>query len=249
MRRARPLVLALAIAVLAAAGASAELRRFEAVGAVALDPAAPVAAPRQAALRAALEEALVQAVRDVLREAGHEPLPDPLPALPGAPTEYTVSYRVSEDRGEQDAADAGLPGAKGGRAYVVLAEVQIDLARVREALGSAGTAAGGGGAAGGGPETFRLEVLGIPRPAAWTALRRALGEAAGGRVLPLELQPGWALLEVESRVSADATLERLLRAELPPGLALEPLAEEGGVRRLQVRGGPPREPSPEAAVD
>jgi hypothetical protein len=223
--------------------AAAEVRRFEVVGAVPLDPAAPPAAPRQAALRAALEEAVAHAVREVLRRrSGSEALPDPPPVAPGEPSEYAVSYRVLEDRGEQDAM---LAGGQGGREYVVVAEVQIDLARVQEALGE-GAAPGAEPLPAGGPARFQLELLGIPRPAAWTAIRHALARAGAESVVPLELEPGRALVAVESALGADRTLDRLIHTELPAGLGLEPLPEADGVKRLQVRVGglPPAPPEP-----
>lgn len=249
--------LALALALgLASAPAAAEVRRFEVVGAVALDPAKPLPAPRQAALKAALQEAVARAAQQVARErSGQEPAPgEEPPVVPGEPTEYAVSYRVLEDRGEQDALLAG--GAPGGREYVVLAEVQIDVGRVREALGSGGKvpeAAAAPTAAG--PTSFRLELLGIPSPAVWTAIRRALARAGAASVVPVELEPGRAIVQVESGLGADRTLERLLQAGLPAelGLGLEPLPEEAGTRRLHVREGiaplPPPETPPAPPVD
>lgn len=255
MRRAAALALALALG-LAAAPAAAEVRRFEVVGAVALDPAKPLLAPRQAALKAALQEAVARAAQEVARErSGQEPGPgEAPPAVPGEPTEYAVSYRVIEDRGEQEALLAG--GAAGGREYVVVAEVQIDVGRVREALGSGGTQPEAlPASAAAGPTSFRLELLGIPSPAVWTAIRRALARAGAASVVPVELEPGRAIVQVESGLGADRTLERLLQAGLPAelGLGLEPLPEEAGTRRLQVREGiapqPPPEPPAAAPVD
>jgi len=245
--------LALALAVgLAAGPAAAEVRRFEVVGAVALDPAKPLPAPRQAALRAALQEAVARAAQEVERErSGQEPAPgEAPPAVPGEPTEYAVSYRVLEDRGEQDALLAG--GATGGREYVVLAEVQIDVGRVREALGGGASVPEATPApAPAGPISFRLELLGIPSPAVWTAIRRALAQAGAASVVPVELEQGRAIVQVESGLGADRTLERLLQAGLPAGLglALEPLPEEAGTRRLLVREGIAPPPPPATPVD
>jgi hypothetical protein len=243
-------LLALALAALAAGPAAAQVRRFEVVGAVALDPAAPPAAPRQAALRDALAEAVVLATREVLQPGG-EPPPEgaaatAVPAVPGEPSEYAVSYRVLEDRGERDAEPAG---GRAAREYVVLAEVQVDLARIREALGAAADPAAVAPGPDAGPSSFRLELLGIPSPAAWTAIRGALAQAGAASIVPLELEPGRALVEVESGLGAERTLERTLAAGLPGGLALEALPEAAGVKRLQVREGMPPPAPLEAPVD
>jgi hypothetical protein len=244
VRRGAALLLA---ASLLAAPAAAEVRRFEVVGAVALDPAAPPAAPRQAALRAALEEAVARAARELLRQStGPEAAPDaPAPAVPGEPSEYAVSYRVLEDRGEQDALVAG---GTGGREYVVVAEVQIDLDRVRAALGASGGLPVGSPASAPPAEgTFRLELLGLPSPAAWTAVRSALGRAGATSVVPLELEAGRVLVEVRSGLGAERTLDRLVHdVGLGAGIGLEALPEAGGLRRLQVREGAPPPPPPES---
>jgi hypothetical protein len=237
----------LAAALLLAAGAGAEVRRFEVVGAVPVDPAKPPAAPRQAALRAALVEAVSLAARNLVADAtGKEPGPEEPPiVLEGEPSEYAVSYRVLEDRGLQDRVsdDATRPA---GREYAVVAEVQIDLDRVRERLRANGQlAADPEAAASAGP--FRLEILEVPSPAVWTAVRTALIRAGARSVLPLELEAGRALVEVDAPVPADRVLERALPAELPDGLGLESLPAEGDHRRVRVRPVPP--PSPEAPAE
>jgi hypothetical protein len=232
--------LGLAALLLAAAlSAGAEVRRFEVVGAVALDPAAPLAAPRQAALRAALQEAVSRASLELVREAtGKEPeagAPSPGPA--GEATEYAVSYRILEDRGEQAALVAG--GPEGGREYVVVAEVQLDLDRLRASLREAGRL-GEDPAPSAPAESFRLEVLGLPSPEVWTALRGALRGAGAQSVVPVEIEAGRALLEVRAPLGPERLVERLLHATLPEGLALEALPAEGGTGRVRVRQGPPQ---------
>jgi hypothetical protein len=234
---------ALLLAAALALPVAAEVRRFEVVGAVALDPAKPPAAPRQAALRAALQEAVARAAADLAREAtGQEPPAEAAP-LAGEPTEYAVSYRVLEDRGEQPALLAG--GSAGGREYVVVAEVQIDLDRVRAALKGAGRL--GADAPAAASAVFRLELLGVPSPAAWTAVRAALVRAGAESQVPVELEPGRAMLEVRAPGGAERTVDRLLHAALPAGLALEALPSEPGAPRLRVREGIPAQAPPEAA--
>jgi hypothetical protein len=232
--------LGLAALLLAAAlPAAAEVRRFEVVGAVVLDPAAPPKAPRQAALRAALQEAVSRASLELVREAtGKEPEPGaPSQAPEGEPTEYAVSYRILEDRGEQAALVAG--GPEGGREYVVVAEVQIDLDRLRASLREAGRL-GAEPAPSVAAASFRLEVLGLPSPAAWTALRGALRGAGAQSVVPVEIEAGRALLEIQAPGGSERLVERLLHATLPEGLALEALPAEGGTGRLRVRQGAQR---------
>jgi hypothetical protein len=236
-----------AAVLLLAGGAGAEVRRFEVVGAAPIDPANPPAAPRQAALRAALAEAVALAARNLVADAtGKEPAPgDPPLVLEGEPSEYAVSYRVLEDRGLQDHVPAGAT-APAGRAYAVLAEVQIDVARVRERLQATGRlAADSPAAVPAGP--FRLEILEVPSPAVWTAVRTALLRAGARSVLPVELEAGRALVEVDAPIPADRVLERALPVELPHGLGLESLAAEGDRRRVRVRPIPP--PSPEAPAE
>jgi hypothetical protein len=229
---------ALAAGLLLAAPAGAEVRRYEVVGAIAVDPAKPIAAPRQAALRAALLEAVGLAARNVVaEETGAEPKPgDPPPALEGEPSEYAVSYRVLEDRGEQARMLTAAEG-QGGREYVVLAEVQIDLGRVRERLRASGTLGIETVAAPAGP--FQLEILAIPSPAVWTAVRVALIRAGARTVLPIELEAGRTLVSVDGPIPADRIVERILPTELPGGLGLESLPAEAGPRRLRVREVPP----------
>jgi hypothetical protein len=230
---------ALVLALGVASGAAAEVRRFEVVGALPIDPAAPPATPRQAALRVALQEAVQRAARDVLREAtGQEPQDEV--ALGADAPDFAVSFRVLEDRGEQDALLSGAPS--GGREYVVVAEVQVDVDRVRERLRAARRLAGEPAPAP--PAAFRLEVLEIPSPAVWTAVRAALARAGAASAIPVELESGRALFEVQTALGPEKTLERLLLAELPQGLGLEPVAPEAGVLRLRVRPGPPAAPPP-----
>jgi hypothetical protein len=236
---------AFAAALLLATGAGAEVRRFEVVGAIPIDPAKPPAAPRQAALRAALVEAVSLAARNLVFEAtGKEPGPDEPPiAIEGEPSEYAVSYRVLEDRGLQDRVPEGATKPS-GREYAVLAEVQVDLERVRERLQATGKLGAEAATAPAGP--FRLEILEVPSPAVWTAVRTSLVRAGARSVVPLELEAGRALVEVDAPIPADRVLERVLPAELPDGLGLESLAAEGDHRRIRVRPIPPPSPEPPA---
>jgi hypothetical protein len=220
-----------------AAAAHAEVRRFEVTGTLPIDPEARPATPRQAALREALQEAVQRAAQDLIRETtGKEPT-GPLPLGADAP-DFAVSFRVLEDRGEQDVPSSGTTPA--GRAYLVLAEVQVDVDRVRDRLRAAGLLPGE--AAPAPAAAFRLEVLEIPSPAVWTAVRAALARAGAASAIPVELQPGRALFEVQAPLGPEKTVDRLLLAELPMGLVLEALSPEAGVQRVRVRPAPPAAP-------
>lgn len=227
--------LAAAVA-LAAAGALAEVRRYEAIGAVPLAPGS-AASLRQAALRAALAEATLRAARALVEaEAGVAPGDDLAGAVGAKPEEFAVSYRVLEDRGEQPALLTSQdPEA---REYVVVAEVQVDVGRLAERLHERGRLAAGAPVAE--PRArFELEILDLPGARAFTAARGAL-RAAGARVLPLEIEPRRALVEV-SGIPEALALERLRAAELPAGLWIEPLGPtgEGTPARVRVQQGPP----------
>jgi hypothetical protein len=231
-------LLAAAAALALAAGAGAEVRRFEVVGAVPIAPGS-AGSLRHAALRAALAEAALRAAAGLVEAESGKPPPDLGGALGSKPDEYAVSYRVLEDRGEQPALlTAQDPAA---REYVVVAEVQVDVGRVRERLREQGRLPAEAPAPAG-PTRFQLELLDLPSAAAWTAARRALA-GAGARVVPLELEPRRALVEV-SGVPEALALERLRTAELPSGLWIEPLPAEapGAPARARVQRGPPPAP-------
>lgn len=229
-----PSAFALAVA-LGSAAAGGEVRRYEVVGAVAVRPGA--AAPgRQAALQAALEEAALQAARKLLEtEAPGTPPPDDLAAAIGNPEDYAVSYRLVEDRGEQAA--LVTPGGAGAREYVVLAEVEVNVGRLRDRLRERGRLAGAPPVPAG-PTRFRLELLDLPSPRAYSAIRNALA-AAGATWTPVELEPRRALVEV-SGVSETVAVERLRTSALPE-LWVEPLPAEspGAPARVRVHRGAP----------
>ena len=224
---------------LASSAAGAEVRRFEVVGAVPVPPDAP-APGRQAALQAALEEAALQAARGLFeQEAPGTPPPADLAAAIGSAEDYAVSYRVVEDRGEQAA--LVTPAGPGGREYVVVAEVEVNVGRLRDRLRERGRLAGAAPAAAG-PTRFRLELLDLPSPRAYASVRNALA-AAGGTMVPVELEPRRALVEVSGLPEAVA-VERLRTAPLHE-LWVEPLgpASPGAPSRVRVhRGAPPGAP-------
>lgn|GEM_PF-1207950 len=224
-------------ALVPATRVGAELRRIEAVGAVPATAAAQ-GGLRQAALRAALADAALRAASSLVEaETGTPPGEDLAGVLGEKPEEYAVSFRLVEDRGEQPAMlTSEDPSA---REYVVVAEVQVDLGRVRARLREAGRLAGAA-APPAAAQRVRLELLDLPGPAAYTAIRDALLAAGANPVIPLELAPGRALLELAGLPAAVA-VERLRAAPLPEGLRVEPLPSEGegAPRRVRVVRGPP----------
>lgn len=223
--------LALGGAILAAP-ASAEVRRVEVVGAV---PAGPHASGDVPVRRTALEKALGEAVRRVARElleeqGGARSAAGSLgEALGGDPVEYSVRYRVIEDRGERRSLLVQDPEVS--REYVVVAEVFVDVDRVAERLRRAGLLSGARGPP---VRMVRVEAEGVRSWAAYAALREALVEAGGAEsAVPATFEAGRVVLRV--RVAADAfTLWDRLARDGPEGARLELLERAEGRLRLQV---------------
>ena len=238
--RCLALGLALAAGLLgAAAAASGEARWLQVVGAV---PAGPEAASGGSLRRAALDEALLEAVarvaRDEARTAG-EPAAEslPLPTQPrgwmallgGSPADYALEYRLLEDRGERRALLVADPDVE--TEYVVLAEVRVDVDRVRAGLRAAGVLPQAPTAVPG--QTLRVVVQPLPSYAALLALREALAREPGSRVVPERFEPGRAVLRMETHRSAAAVLGQL-RARLPEGIELGRVRVREGELHLEL---------------
>ena len=221
----------LAAGLLTAAAAGAEVRRLEVVGAVPADPdperenAEPL---RRAALEAALDEAVSRVARGLLAGPdGDAPEVDFAEVL-GASTDYALRYRVLEERGERRALLVDDPDV--ALEFVVLVEVHVDVDRVAAALQRAGLEASLGTDHG-----FELELLEVPSERAFAAVRRALLRGgAAERVVPVELEPGRAVLRIEAAGGSKAVVARLLAADLGPGLSLQALTSAGGTVRMRV---------------
>ncbi len=222
------LVLALCFAVPAGA---ADVRRVDALG------AAPMAgegrsrgSPRDEALRRALQEAVWRIAIEQLASAGAMPEDAVVSgALGNDPLVYATRFQIVEDRGERPALFSDDPEI--GSAYVVLAEVYVDVDRVRRQLSGAGLMGAPSGDAGGRFQT-RVTLVDVQRWAEIQAVRTLLGEIGAESAVPIELVRGRAVLAVESRHSA-AELMVALRAVAPPELRLELLG--AGPDGLELR--------------
>lgn len=240
MRLAGALALALA---LAAAPAAAELRRVEIEGlAAADDGGAGAGALREAALRAGVAAAVDQVALELLRDAGRLPPglapPELGPILGGARSDYAARFRILRDEGPRGAA----PGVDGA-GWAVMAEVFVEVDRVRARLVEAGLLAP---AAAPVAESRRvhvvLEGLASYRGYAWA--RRTLVEAgAAASALPVELERGRAVLAVETDREADA-LARTLAAAVPAGWRVDVVALDSASVTLRIAEAPPAAPPP-----
>lgn len=206
--------------------AGAEVQRVETVGTARL----PAADPRGEALDAAVAEAVQRVAQDLLTDA--EDAVDSseiVEALGGEPRMYAARFRLLEDRGERPALFED--GSGSGTEYVVVAAVEVDVDRVRERLEAARLLAGSTGPA----RSLTLEVMGLDSYAAFSAFCEALGEPLGrARMLPIEIERGRALFEIESPLGLDRLLARL-RAAAPGDLDVVRLAPSGSLERLAVR--------------
>ena len=231
MKRAGGLPLALALLVLATPAWAADLRLTEAVGAVPLHAdARPASPPRDAAVRKALSEAVRRVALELLAEQDPAEVEPGLEAALGTdPLAYISRFRTLEDRGERPVLFSDDPDAK--TEYVVVVEASVDAGRLRERLARAGLLVAPAGEVH--RYHVRLEAEGLEDYAAYRALRETLLEGVGVRsALPVELEPGRAVLDVDGELAGEALLAALVRAA-PPGLTLTAL--ETGPERLHVR--------------
>jgi hypothetical protein len=243
---------ALWIAVVVALPASAEVRTVETIGAVPIvEGVRPRRAPRDAAILQAQFEAVAQVANELLIDAdpsGQAPSGQPGWEGEGRPSveqvlgsdvgPYTHRFRIVQDRGEGPPVYSDDPEARAE--YVVVVEVQVDAARVRDRLVEAGLLT----ASGAPPEgrSFVLEVRGLNVYPAYAALRELIVTGAGARsVVPVSMGRDWVVLRVESEDSGPDFLDKLL-ASSPPELDLLPLEADRDRLRLGVRWTPPAEP-------
>lgn len=225
---------------LAAVPARAELERLEVEGVVAVGARAPSASSlRRRALDAAILRAVDSAALGVLYAADRLP-PDfgsqALTRVLGpARIDYTARFRVLEDRGRRPAQLAEDPAV--AEEYVVLAEVYVDLDRVRGQLRSAGLLREERSpAAAVGRVIVVIEPLGSYRTYAW--LRSAALEAGRARsAVPQELSRERAVLAVETPLDP-LELLRALRDAAPPGSRIDPVEMDRSrlVLRVQLPG-------------
>jgi hypothetical protein len=232
LRPARLAALAAALLGLVAVPAGAEIRSVEAVGAAPLYADRPATqAPRDVALQRGLAEAVRQVALDELTEfdpvGGDEAL---AAALGDEPLDYVTRFRILEDRGERPA--LFTEDAEATREYVVMAEVHVDVERVRNRLVRAGLVGPPSGE--GERRRVRLVLEDLGDYAALQAVRALLLDLGARSALPLELERGRAVLEVEARRSPRELLLDLQRAA-PPELLLFPLGSDDDSARLRAR--------------
>lgn len=222
MKRAATLLLA--VLLLAAAPAGAELMQVDAVGAA---PAGPGA--RQAALDSGLREAVLLVADELAREGGAGVADRAvLEAALGADLRsYAVQYQLSEDRGERPAQLVQQPGVE--QEYVVVVAAQVERGRVRDALRNAGLL---GAAAPGGVHSLWLTIEGVEAWPTWERVRRALA-ARGGAVRPIEFARGVVIAEMQTDESNEALVERLRRA-VGDSLGVSVTGSAPGTLRLRV---------------
>jgi hypothetical protein len=210
----------------------AEVRPVEAVGVVPLGADAPSRVPpRDAALRRALREAVhrvaLEELPDFDPETGEEAL---AAALSGDPSEFATRYRIREDRGERPALFTDDPEVE--TEYVVVVEVHVDVERVRERLAAAGLLLMPSGD--GRRYRVRIVIEHAGSHAAYMAVRTLLQELGLRSVLPVEMERGRAVLEVDGNRSPDQLMNGLMQAT-PSNLRLEPLSIDATTLTLRVR--------------
>jgi len=232
VRTAPALAVALA-AALVAGTASAELRRVEAVGAVAAGTRAPKGLPiQQAAIEAGLREAVRRVALESLGGGAAQAEPRLDATLGPNVYEYVSRFQLLEDRGEQP--PLLLQDPEVTSEYVVLVTVQVDAARVRDRLGRAGLLAADGGPAPG-RVLFVIEDLRSYRGVAALA-ERLRADPGVKSVVPDEFVRGRARLAVETTQTSDAVLKRLV-AQPPEGLEVVLLHQDAeGVHLRLVDG-------------
>jgi hypothetical protein len=237
------LLAALALALLAAT-ATAGSRSLESVGAVGVREG-DRRDPKQRAVQAALREAVWRVAEELLVDAilvedidgDDEPTEEPdLAAVLGDDmVPYTARFKVLEDRGLGPALFVETPGIS--TEYVVVAEVAVEVDRVRERLTRAGLLE---------PESFasrvgtvHLEVEGLMVYPALVQLRQVLIETVGAQTaIPVRIERGRALLAVGTSLAGPDLVSALERTA-PEHLAIVPLAASGGDARIAVRWTPP----------
>jgi hypothetical protein len=234
--------LCLAALVSTAAAEAADVQRIESLGAAPLGVAGSERTPRDAALRAALASAVRQVAAEQLSGLPASPPESVVEAALGEdPFEYASRFRVLEDKGARPAVLIRDPDVT--REYVVLAEVHVDAARVRQRLATAGLLQLPSGDRGGVRTRIALEEL-----TSWgevQAVRQLLRDLGATHTLPVEVERGRAVLEVESSRSPARLLQELVR-RAPTSLELEPLGSGPGELRLRAR---VLVPTPPAALD
>lgn len=227
MRAFRPLARAAAIlGLLAVAGAAraVEERVVDSVGAVAVKGAAGgrSGTPRDAALRAAIVEAVRRVALELLPAdaAATDPEAAVDAALAPDPRAFANRFRILEDRGEGPALLVEEPGVQ--TEYVMVVQAQVDVGRVRQRLVRAGLLPAGDLAP---SQRLRIVIEDLDGYAGYRAVRTLLDDLGVRGAVPVEMDRGTAVLEVESRLPASELLAQLVRSA-PPELRLDAVASD-----------------------
>ena len=218
--------------LLVASQAQAEVRRMEVVGVVPAGADAPSGVPvRQAALGAALAQAVERVARELLsHDAAADPDLDLGQVLGGKPRDFTVGYKVLEDRGERRALLLADPEIS--TEYVLLAEVFVDVTRIESALDAAGLLLASP-VEGAGREV-RVVVENLPSYRAYLALRRHLMERGGATsVIPAVFDSGRVELRVAVPLAPPELMDRLV-VPPPGGLRVEPVFADARSMRIRI---------------
>jgi len=222
----------LALALLLASAAGAEIRQMEAVGALPLAPDVRHTSPlRDIAVRMALNEAVRRVALDLVPGLDPEEAAEFLPEVLGDdPFDYTTRFRIIEDRGERPALFVEDPEVD--FEYVVVVEAHIDADRVEKRLADAGLLMAR--RAGAPNRDLRLVVEDLESFAAYAALREALIERVGVRsAVPVEMERGRAVLVVNTSGDPWQLLEELLLAA-PPELLITPVDTREDALTLRI---------------
>jgi hypothetical protein len=226
----------IALVVLVASGAAAEIRRVESVGAIPLRADSPRSSPpRDAAVRRALDAAVWEIALELLPGMGATEAEEVLPAALGKdPFEFTNRFRIIEDRGEVPASITDDPQA--ALEYVVVVEAGIDTGRVAERLKKAGLMFVRPGT------SSRSTTVIVEQLSDFVAYEHLLEGLVGGAgaesAVPVEFERGRAVIAVEAD-SAPAKLLDDLIATAPPGLTIRSLGIAGSVLTLRIAYEPP----------
>lgn len=233
----------------APAAHAADVERVEAIGAANIEEGASKRrSPRDRALRQALAEAVRQVAVAEVVDLPVPPTDEELALVFGDdPYPYASRFRVLEDRGERPSLDPEAPADR--LVYVVLAEVHVDAVRVRQRLVEAGLLIVPSG------EINRDRVwIAVEDLSSWhevQAVRELLREVGAPNAVPVEVQRGRALLEVDAQRSPERLLQELVR-RAPATLDIQPLGLGRGGLRLRARvleASPPAARAPSGTFD
>lgn len=234
LRRGAAAVFAALLVAGLASPVVADVRRVEALGAVPLDPdSPPTQSPRDSALRRALHDAVWRVALDEL--VGFDPADESsqdalAEALGRDPRKFATRFRVIEDRGERPALFSEEPGIE--TEYVVLAEVHVDRDKVRERLRAVGLLSRPSGEA----RRYRVRIVldEVGSYGAYQAVRTLLEELGARSAVPVEMERGRAVLEVDGSRPPDSLVAALVRAA-PPNLSIVPLGVDAEGVHLRAR--------------